>query len=233
MYRQQQQILEIENFAAGGDRVAQHPDPQLYGSGWGDPEQVRHLSDILETLNLALSEQPAGSENYVVEIGCGGGRWTRQIAMFRQRHSYQFRLLAIDGTGAAFKLTSQALSNCGASAPIQYQLCPDGRFELDRPANVIVSFDVFVHFDNALIESYLDSVAAALRPGGKFLCSFASAFGSDEPDWIRSDEWFNYVMDRHTFHGWLAERLDRDFTWSTPYLHASGYGQAYVEFTRR
>jgi len=79
----------------------------------------------------------------------------------------------------------------------------------------------------------MDSIAAALRPGGKLLVSFACEFGPDTLGWERSDEWFNYVIRDGLFRADVRERLERDFTWGDEQQMPSGYGTAFVVLTRR
>lgn len=233
MYRQEQQVIEIEDFAAGGTRRALHPDPELYGSGWGGPETIPHLRSVLDTLLTTLDAETRDSDGYVVEIGCGGGRWTRFIGRHRQQSGNRYKLAITDATEVAFELTGYQFAKLGLDPAEKELICLDGRFELDKPADVVFSFDVFVHFDDQLILSYLDSIAAALRTGGKLLCSFACEFEPDTPGWERSDEWFNYVMRDGQFIGAVKERIEREFTWGDVQQMPSGYGTAFVVLTRK
>lgn len=230
-HRQSQQIQELIGFASYGIGAELHPDRQLYGSGWGDPDSVPHLMRVRDRLKERLDA--VSLDEWVIEIGCGGGRWSRQIARHKAAGA-GYRLGVIDGHCAALSLTHDTLRREGLLPPDVALVSEDGRFGLDGTAAVVFSFDVFVHFDRELIRNYLESVARVLKPGGAFHVSFACEFPG-HPEWIRSDEWFEYVMQDRSFCDELAAVIDRHFTFDSSQIleMPGGYGSAFVELTRR
>lgn len=230
-HRQSQQIQELIGFASYGIGAELHPDRQLYGSGWGDPDSVPHLVRVRDRLTERLDT--VLSDEWVIEIGCGGGRWSRQIGRHKAAGA-GYRLGVIDGHCAALSLTHDTLRREGLLPPDFSLVCEDGQFSIDGTAAVVFSFDVFVHFDVELIASYLESVAKVLKPGGVALVNFACEFPGN-PEWTRSDEWFEYVMRDRQFCPELAAVIDQHFTFDRSQIleMSGGYGSAFVELTRR
>lgn len=230
-HRQSQQIQELIGFASYGIGAELHPDRQLYGSGWGDPDSVPHLMRVRDRLKERLDA--VSLDEWVIEIGCGGGRWSRQIARHKAAGA-GYRLGVIDGHCAALSLTHDTLRREGLLPPDFSLVCEDGQFSIDGTAAVVFSFDVFVHFDVELIARYLESVAKVLKPGGVFLVNFACEFPSDS-EWTRSDEWFEYVMRGRQFCPEVAGVIGQNFRFdpSTVLEMRGGYGSALVELTRR
>lgn len=140
----------------------------------------------------------------------------------------------IDGHCAALSLTHDTLRREGLLPPDFSLVCEEGRFGIDGKAAVVFSFDVFVHFDQELIRTYLESVAKVLKSGGVFLVSFGCEFPSDS-EWTRSDEWFEYVMRDRRFCPELAAVIDQHFTFDRSQIleMSGGYGSAFVELNRR
>jgi SAM-dependent methyltransferase len=99
-------------------------------------------------------------EKDLLEIGCGKGRITRDLA----RHAR--RVVACDPDGAALETARQTLGSCG----IEFLLTPTGVPEL-APA----SFDLILytlslhHVPEAEMISSLQAAAALLHPGGEIV----------------------------------------------------------------
>lgn len=105
-----------------------------------------------------------------IEIGAGGGRWTRWL---RPRCK---SLLCVDRTIAS-KMHIDRLN----LKPVPMHItCPYGQLPtgpgspLHHAFDFVFSYDTFVHFDKVLISTYIASVAKALIAGGHFLCHVAS-----------------------------------------------------------
>lgn len=247
-YRQGQQVIELERFWREGIGREMHPDPNLYGSGWGNPENTL-LNPVREAIAHAVLRVQDPAEVTVVEIGCGGGRWTEQLSrcittahLTFENYTTKPRLVVIDGTAGAFALTSRHLENSHQAQADQEILCPDGVFSLSHPVDIVFSFDVFVHFDPWLIRVYLQSIAKALRPGGRLLINFGCEWiGAPEvlpAGWVRSDQWFEYVVriqadGSHEIEYSVGELLTKYFQLETePLLMPVGYGSAFFQFRR-
>lgn len=229
-YRQAQQVKELEGFVLDGRGVEMHPVRDLYGSGWGDPYTVPHLQPVRVALEEAVS-----TAEHVLEIGCGGGRWTQVIAASKPEGS---QLLVTDDTPHAFANTDKWLASQELPPIDGSMLCPTGDLgDFANETDVAFSFDVFVHFELPLMTAYLESIARVLKPGGKLLINFACDF-SGHPDWIRSDRWFEYVMEYdggYHFRPKIQRLLEQWFHMPTDdEIHAMpvGYGSAFMVLRR-
>ena len=221
--RQQAQVSAVEAHARSGST-------DLYGHQWGDPATDPAFAPVRAALESALHQT---ANPRVLEIGCGGGRWTELI----RRLSPDADLTLIDGTQAAIDLTQGHLARCGLPPATASAVCPDGRLTSWEPFDVVFSFDVFVHFETDLIVTYLESVARILRPGGRLLINFACEC-PDYLQWERSDQWFEYVMRENRGRLEYSATLEAAFTrWYAPgwtvHLMPGGYGSAFLPLTRQ
>ena len=93
----------------------------------------------------------------MLEIGPGGGRWTRYLLGARRLYLIDYHQELLDELARSFrgsKLTM--IRNNGSDFPGVPAGCVDFLF----------SFGCFVHLDLDIIESYLDNIAAVLKPDG-------------------------------------------------------------------
>lgn len=233
--RQVAQANEVEFFHQHGSPTGYHSNPDLYGSAWGDPYEATRLQPVRAMLENELRALGPGPSS-CIDIGCGGGRWTRVIAAAKPANC---RLIIVDGTPRAFDLTTRWLERNGLAAPDDAMACIDGDLALPSESlDLVFSFDAFVHFEPTLIAAYLQSIARVLKSGGKFLVNFACEFpGLD--CWTRSDRWFEYMLTMEPrgliFREGPWSDLSCHFDIPGPTLiHAmpDGYGSAFLVLTR-
>jgi cyclopropane fatty-acyl-phospholipid synthase-like methyltransferase len=134
----------------------------LYGLHWGDPENpeetgLRAIRDhwLLPHINPAMTG---------LEIGPGGGRWTRYMLGFCRLYvvDYHSELLAELRRNFAQSHIVEILNN-GTDFP-------------GVPASsvdFVFSFGVFVHLDLDLIRAYLDNLRAVIHPGTQVVIQYA------------------------------------------------------------
>lgn len=152
------QAAALENFVALGG----HRD-MVFGDQWGPTEALRR--QLVDEWILP-SAQPGCT---ALEIGCGGGRWTRY---FCDRVALAW---LVDATPAA---EQAVLAHCDALAPLRFLISEDGSLpEIAAGAvNWAWSFDTFVHFHAELFDRYVREVARVLRPGGLLHLHYAVAW---------------------------------------------------------
>jgi SAM-dependent methyltransferase len=127
--------------------------PQIYGLEWGDPEvlpSLRHVRDHF----LAPYVTPQAT---VLEIGPGGGRWTRYLLGAKQVYLVDFHQELLDELARSMRgdhLTM--IRNNGSDLPG----VPEAGIDF------LFSFGCFVHLDLPIVEAYLDSFRAVLKPRG-------------------------------------------------------------------
>ena len=107
---------------------------------------------------LSLLDAPQGS--FVVDLGCGNGALTQQLA---QRG---YRVLGVDAS-------QEMLDKARALHPeLTFAQGDATALSLDEPADAIFSNAVFHWIDAEKQPQLVASVAAALRPGGQLVCEF-------------------------------------------------------------
>jgi SAM-dependent methyltransferase len=125
---------------------------QIYGLSWGDPEKhpaLRHVRDHF--LRRYISP-----ETTVLEIGPGGGRWTRYLLDAKQIYAVDYHQELLDELRSNFPQPKIiAIKNNGSDFPG----VPDGEIDF------LFSFGTFVHLDLEIIQAYLENMQRLLKPG--------------------------------------------------------------------
>lgn len=157
------------------------PKP-VYGLQWGDPEFIAPLRYIRDRFIAPYID----GEHSALEIGPGGGRWTRYLSGFDRvyvvdRHEWMFLELRrnVDFSGLRFVRT------CGTDFP---GLAP-------ASVDYVFTFDCFVHLEVADIRAYLKNLRPLLRPAanvvihysdhGKVMARINPWFSENGPDIMR------------------------------------------------
>jgi SAM-dependent methyltransferase len=125
--------------------------PAVYGLQWGDPDSFAPLKYIRDRFVL-----PFVNPNHVaVDIGCGGGRWTRYLLGFKSVYAvdyYSELVTEFHKTFSRYK-NVEAIKNNGDDFPgIPSQ-----------SVDYILSFGTFGHIELPVIKSYLTNIKAILK----------------------------------------------------------------------
>lgn len=141
-----------------------HHGSEIYGIYWGVPEVDQPLVEILEDWLMPR----VGHETVAVEIGSGGGRWTRFFQPAKLLYS-------IDATAKSEELIRKV---CDCKR-FRFLLSPDGNLPAIPAAIVdyVFSFDTFVHFEPELFDAYVGEIARVLKPGGILHLHYAARVG--------------------------------------------------------
>ena len=134
-------------------REREPAEAAIYGIQWGDPESIPPLRFIRDRWVIPYVRP----DETGLEIGPGGGRWTRYLLGFQTLYvvDYYMELLRelrknLDEPNMVF------VKNNGNDFPS----IPDDAVDF------IFSFGTFVHLDRPIIEAYLGNMARVLKPGG-------------------------------------------------------------------
>ena len=122
-----------------------------YGLGWGDPEvwpPLRYVRDHLVRPYVS-------PDSTVVEIGPGGGRWTRYLLDAKTIYAVDYHQELLD-----------ELKTNVQSANIIFVKNGGDDFPGVPPASVdfVFSFGTFVHLDVGIIDRYLRNIKPLLKP---------------------------------------------------------------------
>lgn len=175
----------------------QHYDWSRSGEEWS-PSEAWEASVVEHILEPNI---PTGSR--VLEIGPGGGRWTRYL-VGRARH-----LTLVDLTPRCIQICRERFQS---ASNIEFHV-NDGRdlgFVPTGSVDRIWSHDVFVHIQAADIENYVQQFPALLAPGGTAIIHH-SKDGVFAADW-RSDMTAQTMRDMAARHN--LQIVDQIVTWN-------------------
>jgi ubiquinone/menaquinone biosynthesis C-methylase UbiE len=174
--------------------VSRHADQNL-GEEWNEPKKmglsVQRPSDVVSELDARVFGRFIGSPDTVVEIGAGGGRFTELLASRCQR------LIAADTSPTMLRLARDRL---GEDPTISY-IVLDGyglTGVADESADVVFSYDVFVHLHHWDIFRYLCEIHRILVPEGKAVIHHSSTFS--ELGWVEFLVDLPHCVGGHTTH---------------------------------
>jgi SAM-dependent methyltransferase len=181
--------------------------PAIYGLEWGDPDSWTPLVHIRDTYVLPF----VNPEHVALDIGCGGGRWTRYLLGFKTVYAVDYYQELIDEFRRTFARYHNvtAIKNNGTDFP-------------GVPAHsvdYILSFGVFGHLNQSLIDSYLANIKTILKPGGNVVIHYsdktkvlaqAPGFADNTPEQMRA-----LVLT----HGYKILQEDTTTMWNGAIVH--------------
>lgn len=159
-----------KRWGADLNRFLERGAERKYGDQWGDPELtgVRYLLRKLrrgKAIPGNLAKVPprfvapyVGPETVALEIGAGGGRWTRYLLSARE-------VIAVDLNPEFFPYIEERYPESRDKLRFYetdgYELGEIG----DASVDFVFSFGTFVHIDPDGIDAYLGEIHRVLRPG--------------------------------------------------------------------
>lgn len=141
-------------------------DKKMYGYHWGDPIDGGYSGVVLKR---DFIDPYVSSDVDIIEVGCGGGRFTQYLTDARTLHLVEYNEKMFDIIRYEFpaktlnKITfihSQGSDFNGVKSE-----------SMDR----VFTFDVFVHLELDLIEGYISEMKRVLKPGGYAIIHYADA----------------------------------------------------------
>lgn len=154
----------------------------IYGLEWGDPDNVAPLKFIKERYVLPYVNR----KHHAVEIGPGGGRWTRYLLGFSKLYVVEYYAELLDELRKNYNESNMTfIKNNGTDFPT-----------IDEESiDYIFSFGTFVHLDAHLIEDYLKNMKSIVKPGvnivihysdkTKIMAQLNEGFADNNPDRMR------------------------------------------------
>jgi len=125
----------------------------IYGLEWGDPETVPPLGYVRDHF-LKPNLSP---DTTVLEIGPGGGRWTRYMLGVKKIYAVDYHSELLNELKRNLGSRNiEFVKNNGNDFPG----IPDGSIDF------LFSFGTFVHLDLDIIEQYLKNMLRILKPSG-------------------------------------------------------------------
>lgn len=131
----------------------------LYGLHWGDPDAVPHLRVVRDRWLLPYIDPGKTG----LEIGPGGGRWTRYMLPFETLYVVDFHPELLAELRRSFPQPHIVeVLNSGSDFPGVPKASVD----------FVFSFGTFVHLDCDIVESYLRNLTSVVRPGGQIVLQY-------------------------------------------------------------
>lgn len=132
----------------------------VYGMHWGDPKEKPFLAYVRDH----WCAKYVNPNHTAVEIGPGGGRWTRYLLGFDKLITVDYHQELLEELGKNFNLPHlHLLKNNGSDFPG----IPENSVDF------VFSFGVFVHLDIDIINSYLENIRKILKPGGNVIIQYS------------------------------------------------------------
>jgi hypothetical protein len=132
----------------------------FYGLQWGDPNSAPSLKFIRDRYILPY----INFDHTAIEIGPGGGRWTRYLFCFRSLYVVDHHQELLDELTKTFKAPNLSLiKNSGTDFPGIPENSIDFAF----------SFGVFVHLDQDIIRDYLKSLYAIVTDAANIVIQYS------------------------------------------------------------
>jgi len=156
---------------------------QVYGLGWGDPENVEPLKFVRDRYVLPYVK----AEQTALEIGPAGGRWTRYLLGFRKLYVVDYYAEVLEELKKTCNRPNmEFIKNGGADFPAV----------ADRSIDYLFSFGAFVHMDVLIIDAYLANMKRILKPGANAIIHYSDktkimarrndTFSENTPEIMRS-----------------------------------------------
>jgi hypothetical protein len=125
----------------------------IYGLHWGDPQKNPELRWVRDHYLL----QYVNPDHTALEIGPGGGRWTRYLLGFGRLYGVDYHTELLDELTRNFRAPHlQLIRNNGTDFPG----IPD------QSVDFLFSFGVFVHLDIDIIGAYFSNMRRIIKAGG-------------------------------------------------------------------
>lgn len=184
------------------DRIAAR-DAQggLAGLLDGDPELAQYRDRAERQVCFAQLSERLSAESRVLEVGCGSGRWTIELARrYRQ-------VVALDISAGMIEQARERVLAAGLSN-VELSVAPMDEAQLEGEFDLIYLGSCLHYMDDAAILRGLERIAPRLAPGGVLLSrdtvsligkTFhrSERYGGDDPAIYRPIAWYEDAMRRH------------------------------------
>ncbi|MDW7761605.1 MAG: class I SAM-dependent methyltransferase [Acidobacteriota bacterium] len=201
-------------YSARWDREVRKTGHRFLGDEWGTPDLTEKVVGDFVSPYLRSGDE-------VLEIGCGGGKYSEILA------SRDIRLVCGDVSRHMLERTKNRLAGRSNVRFAKLNGCNLNSFS-DAAFDLIFSFDVFVHLDIEDTFSYLGEIRRTLKPSGYGVLHFANLISEDGWKKFETESVFNIGghkhFDRFRFLTWeIVEKMVTHFdfrildSWKEPW----------------
>lgn len=179
----------------------------IYGNEWGS---ISDVPPLRHTLTHWLEPYVRGDQ-VAIEIGPGGGRWTRHLLGFGEIYAVEYYP----------ELMAELKRNFAGRPNIKFVLNNGSDFPgvADESVDFCFSFGVFVHLDLPIIEAYLESLRRVMKPSANIVIHYSDmnkimarkndGFSNNTPEKMRelvSDAGYN-ILEEDTTSLWHSSLI--------------------------
>ncbi|MGE0918654.1 methyltransferase domain-containing protein [Trichlorobacter lovleyi] len=153
---------------------------EVYGLHWGDPETVPPLKYVRDSFLLPYIT----TSSTVLEIGVGGGRWTRYMLKAKHLYAVDYHVELLEELKLNYNYDNMSfVLNNGYDFP----------GVLNQSVDFIFSFGTFVHLDVDIIKKYLINIKSILKETSNVVIQYSDmrkpmaralkgSFSENDPD---------------------------------------------------
>jgi phospholipid N-methyltransferase len=149
----------------------------IYGLQWGDPEHDAPLKFVKDRFVTPY----INGRQVALEIGPGGGRWTRYLLGFKQLYVVDYYLPLLKQLQKNFRAVNmKVVKNNGCDFP----------GVPEQAIDYVLSLAVFVHLDTHLIHAYLANLRRVVKPGANIVIQYSDktkAMARENPTFSAND----------------------------------------------
>lgn len=175
-------------------------DYTRYYRKWHNDSDSHRESIIAHTINLLSDHLPNDRSGAVLDVGCGMG-----FAILALRKLGFGTLKGVEcDRGQAQSCWDKGLDVTLTDDTLDYLRGQAAQFDL------IIALDVLEHIPVAAQMDFIEAIGAALRPGGRFICTVPNANSALASrwrynDWTHSCSFTEHSLDFLMFHGGFDE----------------------------
>jgi len=133
---------------------------EIYGLQWGDPDKDQNLIVVKEK----YLEPYIDPNKVCVEIGVGGGRWTRYLLGFKTLYAVDYHSELLDVLKTNFTNDNLVFIKTNGTDFPGIPL---------RSVDFVWTFGTFVHLEQKLIREYLANMQSILKDDGKICIQYS------------------------------------------------------------
>ena len=127
-----------------------HVPSDYFGLHWGDPQKLERLRSVRDRFIMPY----VNPDHLAVEIGPGGGRWTRYLLGFGEVYAFDYHRESFDQLAKEYRAPYlHTVANNGSDFP----------GVSSESVDFLFSFGVFVHLEFDVIEAYLANMKPILK----------------------------------------------------------------------
>ncbi|HWA90313.1 MAG TPA: class I SAM-dependent methyltransferase [Rhizomicrobium sp.] len=143
----------------GARKIGQPERDGLYGLHWGNPDTAPALRKVRDHWLLPYVQ----ADKVALEIGPGGGRWTRYMLPFKALYAVDYHAELLTELRKNFPQPNIVeVLNTGTDFP---GVPP-------RSVDFVFTFGTFVHLDLDIVEAYLRNLKAVVKPDAQLVFQY-------------------------------------------------------------